>query len=177
MNCENCGIEHSGTYGTGRFCQSKCARSFSTKSKRQEINQKVSSTMIGKKFPDRKMMTPDEILKLKKERKRSSYVAKVESSSILDVSSRTARKIILRMKLPCTMCGWYVDGVGCDIHHIIPRADGGSNDHSNLAYICPNCHRLVHSGIIKSADLVSFQDIVGDDWKQFYFTKYSSDTD
>ena len=31
MICENCKKEHDGTYGSGRFCSNKCARSFSTK--------------------------------------------------------------------------------------------------------------------------------------------------
>ena len=41
MNCENCQDEHEGTYGSGRFCSSKCARGFSTKEKRSLINEKV----------------------------------------------------------------------------------------------------------------------------------------
>ena len=40
--CENCGIDHTGLYGSGRFCCCKCARCFSSKAKRKEINQKVS---------------------------------------------------------------------------------------------------------------------------------------
>jgi ribosomal protein L24E len=43
--CENCENEHSGEYGSGRFCSSKCARGFSTKKKRKEINEKVSKTL------------------------------------------------------------------------------------------------------------------------------------
>lgn len=43
--CENCGIEHKGSYGSGRFCSSKCARGFSTKQKRKEINAKVSKKL------------------------------------------------------------------------------------------------------------------------------------
>lgn len=43
--CENCEQEHSGEYGSGRFCSSKCAKGFSTKNKRQEINEKVSKTL------------------------------------------------------------------------------------------------------------------------------------
>ncbi len=39
--CENCGCEHQGTYGTGRFCSVKCARGFSTKEKRSLINEKL----------------------------------------------------------------------------------------------------------------------------------------
>ena len=31
MICENCGKEHDGNYGSGRFCSKECAKSFSTK--------------------------------------------------------------------------------------------------------------------------------------------------
>ena len=48
MKCENCKIEHSGSYGSGRFCSSKCARGFSTKTKRNEINEKVKNKLKGK---------------------------------------------------------------------------------------------------------------------------------
>lgn len=41
--CENCGNEQDGSYGSGRFCSKKCASSFSTKTKRKEINTKVST--------------------------------------------------------------------------------------------------------------------------------------
>ena len=42
MKCEYCGKEHDGSYGKGRFCSASCARGFSTKAKRKEINEKVS---------------------------------------------------------------------------------------------------------------------------------------
>ena len=45
--CENCGIEHDGKYGSGRFCSKKCARSFSTKRNRNEINAKRSLALKG----------------------------------------------------------------------------------------------------------------------------------
>jgi len=41
MKCENCGIEHDGSYGSGRFCSKQCAKSFSTKNeinKLKEVN-------------------------------------------------------------------------------------------------------------------------------------------
>ena len=47
-NCENCKVFHDGNYGSGRFCSSKCARSFSTKLNRTAINQKVSQTFSSK---------------------------------------------------------------------------------------------------------------------------------
>jgi hypothetical protein len=39
--CENCGSDLLIKYGSGRFCSSFCARGFSTKSKRSEINEKL----------------------------------------------------------------------------------------------------------------------------------------
>lgn len=43
--CENCGSQHKGEVGSGRFCSLTCSRSFSTKAKRKEINEKVSKTL------------------------------------------------------------------------------------------------------------------------------------
>ncbi len=43
--CESCDNLHDGIYGSGRFCNSKCARSYSTKEKRIEINKKVSISL------------------------------------------------------------------------------------------------------------------------------------
>lgn len=47
MKCEKCKQEHDGSYGSGRFCCSKCARSFATFLKRCEINKKVSDALRG----------------------------------------------------------------------------------------------------------------------------------
>lgn len=49
-NCEYCGKEHDGKYGSGRFCSKSCARAFSTKEKRFEINKKVSQALRNKKL-------------------------------------------------------------------------------------------------------------------------------
>jgi len=32
------------------------------------------------------------------------------------------------------------------VHHIIERSNGGSNDMSNLLLLCPNCHYTIHYG-------------------------------
>jgi very-short-patch-repair endonuclease len=45
MKCEYCNEEHNGSYKTGRFCSEKCARGFSTKAKRKEINETVSKKL------------------------------------------------------------------------------------------------------------------------------------
>lgn len=45
MICENCGIEHNGNYGSGRFCSSKCSHSFSaiSNNKQRIKNIKIAS--------------------------------------------------------------------------------------------------------------------------------------
>ena len=50
MDCENCNKNHSGSYASGRFCSEKCARSYATKSKRKEINKKVSKILSKKNY-------------------------------------------------------------------------------------------------------------------------------
>ena len=42
----------------------------------------------------------------------------------------------------CAACG--LNYPLLDIHHIQPRAEGGSDDPDNLIDLCPNCHRLMH---------------------------------
>lgn len=39
MKCENCGKEHDGSYGSGRFCSKQCARSFSTKNETNQLKE------------------------------------------------------------------------------------------------------------------------------------------
>jgi hypothetical protein len=46
--CEKCGKTQEEKYGSGRFCSSPCARSFSTSKNREEINKKKSETLKGK---------------------------------------------------------------------------------------------------------------------------------
>jgi 5-methylcytosine-specific restriction endonuclease McrA len=157
--CENCGAHHDCCYASGRFCSSTCARGFSTKAKRKEINAKVSE----------KLRLDPKIVSERNTAKHAAYLREIEVTSILDMSRRTTAKILRRMELSCFTCGWYHKNVVGDIHHIIPRKDGGSDENSNLTYICPNCHRLAHSGCIKPAELVSIQDYLGDRWKDYYF--------
>ena len=85
-------------------------------------------------------------------------------NSLLDISKRTVSKIIKRLGLVCFSCGW--DKAICDIHHIIHTKNGGTNDHTNLTYICPNCHRLAHKGLL--TDFKTIEEVIGDSWKKHY---------
>ncbi len=46
--CEYCNKLQDGSYGSGRFCDEKCARGFASKAKRKEINEKMSKKLKGK---------------------------------------------------------------------------------------------------------------------------------
>lgn len=45
----------------------------------------------------------------------------------------------------CEICK---SGFLTDIHHIQSRSKKGKNQLFNLCELCPNCHRLVHDGVI-----------------------------
>ena len=47
VRCESCKKEHDGIFGSGRFCSKSCANSFSTKGKREIINDKVAAKSGG----------------------------------------------------------------------------------------------------------------------------------
>lgn len=61
----------------------------------------------------------------------------------------------------CQLCGTQIKKIGwspnlkkidevefltADAHHVVPLAEGGDDEPSNLICVCPNCHRRLHSG-------------------------------
>jgi hypothetical protein len=53
-------------------------------------------------------------------------------------------------EMKCIVCGFDTAVV---VHHIIPKADNGTNDPENLAVLCPNHHAMVHKNMISSEEL------------------------
>jgi 5-methylcytosine-specific restriction endonuclease McrA len=51
----------------------------------------------------------------------------------------------------CEWCNEWVDTP--EIHHIIPRSEGGPNLAKNLIVLCPNCHKKADLGIISRSKL------------------------
>ena len=104
---------------------------------------------------------------------RYTSVKRKVPTSILEVSKRTLSKILRRMELPCSCCGIYVKGVVWDIHHIIPKKNGGKDNAENLTYICPNCHRIAHTDYsLLGRPLVSMVDQLnklGVNWLNYYY--------
>ena len=88
MKCENCENVHKCDYGSGRFCSSKCARGFSTKNKREEINDKVSKKITNTKKSN--------IVKLKMSESMKKYWSEKKiSNNKTKVSDETRNKMSL----------------------------------------------------------------------------------
>lgn len=90
-----------------------------------------------------------------------------EPKSILDVSKRTLSKILNRINCGCSNCGW--NEATCDVHHIIPRKNGGLDTNDNLCILCPNCHRKVHNKVLDTNKLKNVVEFIGDKWKKYYY--------
>lgn len=190
MICENCGKEHDGKFGSGRFCCRACAntRSHSLEQK-LKCSQSLKKTFEKIKTEGRLCEQCGKVyLSGDLSRKlcfdclpRTIRKAKVEKKpkSIYEVSRRTLVKILRRMELPCSCCGIFIDkSVVFDVHHIIPRKNGGSDEMDNLTYICPNCHRVAHTNVaLLQKPLISISEYFeqqNKDWKDYYYG-YSSE--
>lgn len=101
----------------------------------------------------------------------SKNLADPEPTSLLNLSSRTTAKILYRMfndgLLGCSRCGWNL-AIG-DIHHINGRQIADADNHINLCYLCPNCHRLAHAKKIEKSTLIPLSVFLGDSWKSYYY--------
>ncbi len=67
--CKNCGkefLEKYSKWSNGDFCCKECARSYSTKNKRQEINEKVSKTLLKNKKYEKGLLKSLQIRQQKK---------------------------------------------------------------------------------------------------------------
>lgn len=92
---------------------------------------------------------------------------KSRASSIYDIEESVRSKIYQRMKLSCSRCGW--NRTNCDLHHINGRKIPNPHNQNNLSYLCPNCHREAERGLIPIDELITFNEQVGMEWKEFYY--------
>ena len=99
-------------------------------------------------------------------RKIGQSLLRKKPNTLSEVSKRTVSKIIKRLEIGCSICGW--DECNGDIHHIKPQSEGGGDEHSNLTYLCPNCHRKAHNGLIDK--FISFDEQVGERWRDCYYS-------
>lgn len=157
MKCENCEIDHDGSYASGRFCTSKCAKSFSSKIKRKEINQKVSATLKGRQSPLKGVPSgrkPTEAQyqkflegirrynetreRVTEEHKRAANVEKVMAyrARMYAATPPDADRSLIRLIYEKCPEGYHVD-------HIQSLAKGGAHHQDNLQYlpVSENCRK------------------------------------
>ena len=88
--------------------------------------------------------------------------SKTDQSQKVSPGART--KIINRDNNSCLRCG--VGGeIELEVHHILPINQGGTNDDSNLATLCPRCHKAAHEGA-KSSGRTAYAQGGFDRWVQ-----------
>lgn len=58
----------------------------------------------------------------------------------------------LRKPRVCCTCG---STEKTELHHIIPLAQGGTNDYFNLVYLCHDCHTKLHSMVYRNLKFLS----------------------
>lgn len=150
-NCKNCKENFTSRNKDPKFCSTSCASKYNS----SKYNFIKSVQEFWKAHPE----------KLKEQSIESQKGKHKKPKSILELSKRTISKICRRLQIGCSRCGW--DKEICDIHHIIPKKQGGTDEHINLTYLCPNCHRLADRGHIKT--FTNLQDFIKDKWKQYYY--------
>ena len=60
--------------------------------------------------------------------------------SFLAFSRKIKQQVIKEQKGRCDYCG--IKPKKLEIHHIIPKRMGGSDEINNAVGLCPNCHQL-----------------------------------
>ena len=164
MICEHCGKEQDGQYGSGRFCDSKCARAFSTANKRDEINAKVSKKLRGHKNPPgvgfqkghdpyRRVFTDEDRVSAKL--KLAERLKRIQETIPFDKLSLVLKKrlVLSEQDNRCANCGlkeWLDKPITLELDHI----SGNRNDNTreNLRCLCPNCHSQTDTYRNKNAD-------------------------
>lgn len=164
-----------------RFCCKSCANSrVMTKEKIEKIKNSLKKFYENKEevlyeYVCEKCGKKFKHTRIRKERhkhcddcRQNRPHTKDDTNSLLNLSKRTVSKILKRANQKCSICGW--NESSCDIHHIVERKNGGTDDIDNLIIVCPNCHRVIHSEKKYSIDFLRSLSIekTFKNWCDFY---------
>ena len=62
-----------------------------------------------------------------------------------NISNQVRKAIYRREGFACALCD---DNRHLQIHHVVKRSQGGSENPQNLICLCMNCHALVHGTFV-----------------------------
>lgn len=144
-NCEHCSAVITVKYASGRFCSSGCARAFSTKKKRSDINAKLSAANKGKRSGNA-LITVRKPMSEQQRKVHSETMRSLWSNRPFDeLSFKLKRRAVVDDQNGiCAACNnvstndWNGQPISLQIDHI--DGDRTNNTRPNLRALCPNCH-------------------------------------
>jgi len=69
-------------------------------------------------------------------------------AAAMAIDAPAYRELVLRRDgFRCCQCGVFCHRQDADVHHLIPRSLGGSDDPSNLITLCDGCHAAHHPNL------------------------------
>jgi hypothetical protein len=161
MKCKSCGKEHDGSYGSGEYCSSSCARKrIHSKETKEQISKKCSEKWKDEEY--RKRVKEGAIRnntlgwseEARKKGAENSAKRKIEKRNKLLkegkyelLSHKFRREVLLKeANYTCESCNnseWLGKPLWLEIHHI--DDDNKNNKRENLMVLCPNCHSAIDS--------------------------------
>jgi len=91
-----------------------------------------------------------------------------EDKRLNETKEKSLSKIkidLINEKQACEICSYNFKSI-LQIHHIVPKSLGGSDELNNLIILCPNCHKIIHAIDSSYSDDNFGVDYV-DDWMDF----------
>jgi len=161
--CSRCGTQYKSPEPRSKFCSRSCSaahgntgRATSPEAKRKcsESLKRYWKTQPGRKAQIKSIGT-------------NSHRGRRHPKNIFNMSHRTREKVLRRLGISCSYCGWTSE-IG-DLHHIEGRKGADPHNHEKLSYLCPNDHRLADRGKIDPSALTTFEEQVGGRWRDAYY--------
>ena len=88
---------------------------------------------------------------------RTGMKYKIERLNDNALKPRNKKKYLIEVfGKKCMTCEYDNTNV-LQVHHIIERKDGGTDELSNLKLLCPNCHYTIHYGDSRLAETTGFE--------------------
>lgn len=164
MECQNCGKEIDGTFGSGRFCSRSCAN---RKKHTEETKSKISESV---KAVDRSNRSIEDIKKFAKQASdkwKEKSLNRILTSDYNSLSyGQLKKRIILEQEGKCNVCGldsWLGKPIVFEFEHKDGNRD--NNERNNLEVLCPNCHSLTDTwrGRNKNSQMIRKKHISDDE--------------